>query len=96
MESIHDEALKSRTLVFSEENLSEWLDVQRGDQKVKDFKYANNKEFINKLIDTFNISNKDKNPLNWKKSELQKYERYCKEFLQKNANFLTRLESIRT
>jgi hypothetical protein len=95
MEKVHDDALLSETLAFNEKDLFEWLNYQAQDRRIQEFKYVNNEEFIKKLIDVLNASKTDKIFSDKKLLELQNIEKHLKNFLQKNTNFLIKLEATR-
>jgi hypothetical protein len=91
IEKIHDDSLASETLIFSEENLEDWLKNQIQDRRLKEFKFLNNKEFIETLIDAFDQSQTSDSSSKEKALELKKIEKHLRRFLQENVDFLDKL-----
>lgn len=94
IEKIHDDSLASKTLIFSEENLDDWLKNQIQDRRLKELKFLNNEEFIETLIDTCDQSQTSDISSKEKVLELKEIDKHLREFLQENVNFLDKLTKM--
>jgi hypothetical protein len=89
MNEIHDESIQNGNPAFTEKNLAQWMKAQVQDRRIEEFKFLNNKEFVDNLIVACDID-----PLDAKASELKNVENYLKSFLNANTSFLEKLADI--
>lgn len=90
MRNTHERSIETgTTTVFTEDNLSTWLKSQFQDDKIQEFQYHNNKEFVRSLIDAVHSPCEDA-----KKAELEIVKDYLKDFLEKNTSFLMKIAEI--
>ena len=84
-----DELASKEEDIFTETNLKKWLECQAQIRRTRDFKFRSNKEFISKLIKSFDVSANDQ-----KFSEIGLIKDDLGDFLKPNAIFLQNLVKI--
>jgi hypothetical protein len=89
MNEIHDKSVAEGNPAFTEKNLHQWMIAQVQDRGIEEFKFLNNKEFVDNLIDAFDCSTLDA-----KTSELKIVKESFQEFLDQNTNFLNNLATF--